>query len=74
MENFDHILIFSTNIKLASDKIKLQPIFDAHKSIQHWNVDQEDVDHVLRIVSYELKPWQVIELMAHYGYECRELE
>jgi dTDP-4-dehydrorhamnose reductase len=74
MKNFDHILIFRTNIKSASDKIKLQPILDAHKSIQHWNVDLDDVDNVLRVVSYQLKPRQVIELIAHHGYECCELE
>lgn len=74
MENFDHILIFSTSIKSASDKIKLQPILDAHNSIQQWNIDLDDVDHVLRVVSYELKHQQIIELIVGYGYECRELE
>ena len=74
MKNLDHILIFSTNIKSVSDKVKLQPILDGHKSIQHWNVDQDDVDCVLRVVSCQLKHQQIIELIAHHGYECRELE
>lgn len=74
MKNFDHILIFRTNIKSTSDKIKLQPILDAHQNIQHWNVDMDDVDNVLRVVSYQLKPRQIIELIVHHGYECCELE
>lgn len=74
MKNLDHILIFRTNIKSVSDKVKLQPILDANKNIQHWNVDLDDVDYVLRIVSYQLKHQQIIELIAHHGYECCELE
>jgi len=74
MKNLDHILIFRTNIKSVADKVKLQPILDSHTSIQQWNVDQDDVDYVLRVVSYQLKPQQIIELIAYHGYECCELE
>lgn len=74
MENIDHILIFKTNIRHASDKRKLQPILDANKCIERWNVDLDDVDCVLRIVSYKLKCHQIIELIMYHGYECCELE
>ncbi|PSL46139.1 hypothetical protein CLV51_103115 [Chitinophaga niastensis] len=73
MENFDHILIFRTNIRSTSDKKRLQPILDANECIEHWNIDLDDVDYVLRIISYQLKHQQIIELIEHHGYECCEL-
>ncbi|WP_367867953.1 hypothetical protein [Pedobacter sp. WC2423] len=73
MENFNHILLFRTDIKSEEDKQALQPLLDKDKNIEQWNVDLDDEDFVLRIVSYTLKHDQVIEMVQNCGYHCCEL-
>jgi uncharacterized protein (DUF1786 family) len=73
MENFNHILLFRTDIKSEEDKQALQPLLDKNKNIEQWNVDLDDEDYVLRIVSYTLKHDQVIEMVQDHGYNCCEL-
>ncbi|MBB5646226.1 hypothetical protein [Pedobacter cryoconitis] len=73
MENFNHILLFRTDIKSEEDKQALQPLLDKNKNIEQWNVDLDDEDFVLRIVSYTLKHEQVIEMVRDRGYKCCEL-
>ncbi|MBB6501731.1 hypothetical protein [Pedobacter cryoconitis] len=74
MENFDHILLFKTDIRSEEDKQVLQPVLDKNKNIEQWNVDLDDEDYVLRIISYKLRHEQVIELVQHQGYMCTELK
>lgn len=73
MENFNHILLFRTDIKSEEDKKVLEPLLDKNKNIEQWNVDLDDEDFVLRIVSYTLKHEQVIEMVQDRGYKCCEL-
>lgn len=73
MDNFDHIHIFSTNIRTDEDLAALAPVLDAHAQIERWTVDQEDEDCVLRIVSHTLTCPELIELVGRYGYHCAEL-
>jgi len=72
-ENFNHILLFKTNVNCAGDKLLLQTIFDSNPAIEQWSVDLEDEDCVLRIVSYSLTHQQIIELLNKHGYNCCEL-
>ncbi|MBB6272475.1 hypothetical protein HDF26_002932 [Pedobacter cryoconitis] len=74
MVNIDHVLIFKTNIKSESDKLRLKPALDEHLSIQEWNVDLMDEECVLRIISAQLSRHQVIKFINHLGYECSVLE
>ncbi len=69
-----HILIFKTNIETERDRQCVQDILDNHEQILQWNIDQHDVDCVLRIVSNTLTTEQVICLIKHNGFECAELE
>ncbi|PTS99328.1 hypothetical protein DBR11_12545, partial [Pedobacter sp. HMWF019] len=57
-----------------SAHLTLQPVLNTHECIEDWNVDLDDEDYVLRIISHELKHHQIIELINQYGYECRELK
>jgi len=69
----DHVLIFETNIQTQADKLHLKLILDKHAQIEQWNVDMEDIDCVLRIVSPYLKHGDVIAIVAQCGFYCREL-
>ncbi|UIR56935.1 hypothetical protein LZQ00_03750 [Sphingobacterium sp. SRCM116780] len=73
MGNFNHILIFKTNIATPQCKDKLQPVLDQHEEISLWTIDQDDCDCVLRIESNTLSHQQINTLINQHGYDCCEL-
>jgi hypothetical protein len=73
MENFDHILLFKTNCKAIKDKLLLQRLLEKQEGVEEWNLDLEDCDYVLRIITYTLDKKYITELLHHHGYECCEL-
>jgi len=75
MENFtENILIFATNIKTENDKQKIINSLNEHSEIHEWNIDQEDIDCVLRVVSKTLTEEQIIQLVDQHNFECVALE
>lgn len=74
METTSSILVFKTNIQSPDDLNLLKPLLDDHPHIVRWNVDMEDIDCVLRIVSARLTEADVINLITPAGYACSELE
>ena len=68
MENFDHILLFKTNLEAANKEL-LRDIF-AKEGIAEWNIDLDDEDRVLRIISTALKHNYIIQLIKGCGFEC----
>ena len=73
MENFDHILLFKTNCTTVADKLALQLLLEKQDGIEEWNIDLEDVDCVLRIITYTINHNYIIKLLNHHGYKCCEL-
>ncbi|MBT1703555.1 hypothetical protein [Chryseosolibacter indicus] len=73
LEPVSEILIFKTNILDIQDIEKVASVLDADARVKKWNVDREDVDHVLRIQSDCLDCRHIIELVHKCGYECEEL-
>ncbi|MES2274849.1 MAG: hypothetical protein V4592_02425 [Bacteroidota bacterium] len=73
MENFDHIHIFKTNIQSAADKQILHELLGNDEAIQEWSVDTEDEDCVLRVVTFTLNQYQIIDLLNSKGFLCCEL-
>jgi hypothetical protein len=73
IENFDHILLFKTNISCHDDKQLLHTLFDNNLAVQCWTIDMEDSDCVLRIISETLSHKQIIEMIKKHGYYCCEL-
>jgi hypothetical protein len=73
MKDFNHILIFKTNIKTTADKLMIEKVLGKHEHIERWNVDLHDIDCVLRIESHKLQQNEIIALINHYGYDCHEL-
>lgn len=71
--NLTHILVFSTNINTEADKLCVLELLSAQSAIEDWSVDMDDIDRVLRVVSHELSPDDVIRLLNRIGYQCREL-
>lgn len=73
-DQIENILVFATNIKTETDKQEISNLLDQHSEIQQWNIDQEDVDCVLRIVSQTLSEEQIIKLVDQHHFECIALE
>jgi hypothetical protein len=72
--DLSHILIFKTNIQTEFDKLRIKNVLDASLKILKWNIDMDDSDHVLRVISDSLTPEQIISIMHYVGFECAELE
>lgn len=71
--NLNSIHIFKTNIKKIEPDCAMRKNLDNHLDIQHWSIDLEDVDCVLRVVSESLKPEKIISIVNMFGYYCQEL-
>ena len=69
-----NIFIFKTNIQTEFDKLRIKNVLDASQKVLKWNIDMDDADRVLRIVSDSLKPEQIISVLDYVGFECSELE
>jgi len=72
--DLSNILIFKTNIQTEFDKLRIKNVLDASQKVLKWNIDMDDSDHVLRIVSDSLRPEQIISVLDYVGFECSELE
>lgn len=73
MENFEHILLFKTDIKSEACKAKLQTVLDNFEGISKWNIALDDCDYVLRVISHTLTHQQIITLINSHGHFCCEL-
>jgi len=69
-----NILLFKTNIQSILDKQRIQECFDNNEQINQWNIDLQDVDCVLRIVSETLTTAEIISAVEQMGFDCTELE
>lgn len=67
------VLVFKTDIAGKSDCENIGQILKHDGRIKTWNVDQDDIDNVLRIESSEMSPAEVIDLVTRLGYICEEL-
>jgi hypothetical protein len=54
--------------------MQIQHPFNHHPGILKWNVDLDDCDHVIRIVTPTLTVADIEEIVKSNGYQCSELE
>ena len=67
------VLVFKTNLLSAKDIWYISPIMGDTPGIIKWNVDEHDIDNVLRIETAWLLPDDIIRLVNGAGYICEEL-
>ena len=72
--DLSNIFIFKTNIQTEFDKMRIKNVLDASQKVLKWNIDMDDADRVLRVVSDSLRPEQIISVLEYVGFECSELE
>ncbi len=73
MKNTNAILIFKTNIEIETDKTAIRELLDA-LAIEKWNIDTDDSDCVLRVVSGQVSPSKILKIITETGYFCQELD
>ena len=57
--DLSNILIFKTNIQTEFDRLRIKNVLDASQKVLKWNIDMDDVDRVLRVVSDTLTAEQL---------------
>jgi hypothetical protein len=67
------VLVFRTDIRFKKDLKTITPALDQHPLITKWNVDMDDTDRILRIVSSESNPEEFISIVKQAGFFCEEL-
>ncbi|MES2113134.1 MAG: hypothetical protein V4577_30565 [Bacteroidota bacterium] len=73
MKNFNHILLFKTNCFKKRDKAAVKKLMAQLTGVEDWNIDMDDDDRVLRIISRTLSHQYIINLLNQHGYQCGEL-
>jgi hypothetical protein len=72
-ETLSEILVFKTNITDPSGLERLHELLKSNEQILKWNVDVQDIDHVLRIEAEHVHPSTIINLLQSAGFQCEEL-
>jgi len=72
--NIDHIFIFKSNIKTDMDVYVIKTYLDIHPCIEQWNIDMDEEDRILRIVSSTLNEKNITDLICKCGYSCEALK
>ena len=67
------VLVFKTNLVSAKDIHRISPLMGETPGILRWNVDEHDIDNVLRIETSWLLPGDIIRVLNNAGYLCEEL-
>lgn len=68
------ILVFKTNLSDSKRIADVESALDIHPGIYKWNVDLDDCDNILRIVSRNIAPAEVENMVLSAGYYCEELQ
>lgn len=68
------ILVFKTNLQTEEGIRAVSAVLDDHPDILRWNVDQWDIDNVLRIEACEpSSPSLFMDIIRNAGFDCDEL-
>ena len=68
------IAIFKTNLTNVNRINDVESYLETHPSIIKWNVDLNDEDNILRIVSHNVDGKEIENLLLQAGYFCEEIE
>ncbi|MDO5980314.1 hypothetical protein [Flavivirga spongiicola] len=69
-----NILVFKTNIDNMQKLASVNNSFSEISEINHWSVDMEDIDNVLRIeTSGNILESNIIDLLGDIDLYCRDL-
>ena len=70
----DQIFIFKTNVSSRELVGKVEVVLKSISQIKQWSFDLDDCDRVLRIVSLNLEPMMIEQLLGTEGIYCEHME
>lgn len=70
----NQILIFRTSVNAQKHVQQVAALFKSMKLIEHWSFDLDDCDKILRVVSLNLRPETIENLLRTEGIYCEHME
>ncbi len=71
--DFMYIHVFKTNLNDSRRIQDIEPSLDMHPDVIEWNVDLQDTDNILRVVSSIATTESIEQAVLSAGYYCEEL-
>lgn len=68
------ILVFKTSLTNVNRISDIESSLNIHPDIFQWNVDLNDNDNILRIMSKQISGEEVEKILLNAGYYCEELK
>lgn len=68
------ILVFKTSLTNNSHIKKIGASLSQHPGISEWNVDLHDCDKILRVVTENINPAEIENIVSNAGHFCQELK
>jgi hypothetical protein len=68
------ILVFKTDLRSEQQVHRIEPHINKVQGIIRWNVDLQDCDKILRVVSLDASPRTIEQRLQQAGHYCVELE
>jgi cell fate (sporulation/competence/biofilm development) regulator YmcA (YheA/YmcA/DUF963 family) len=69
-----HLIIFKTSVATQKQVGKLQSLLNALPLITECNFDLDDCDNILRVISTDLQPQVICQLLRTEGFGCETME
>ncbi|SEB21088.1 hypothetical protein [Pedobacter hartonius] len=69
-----HLIIFKTSVDKQKHVGKLLSLLKALPPVTQCNFDLDDCDNILRVVSTDLQPQLICELLKTEGFHCEPME
>lgn len=69
-----YLTVFKTSVTTNEQSHKLQLLLNGLPSTSECNFDLDDSDKILRLISTDLAPHMVCQLLQREGYHCETME
>jgi len=70
----NQILIFRTSVNAQKHVQQVAALFNSIKLIKQWSFDLDDCDKILRVVSLNVQPEMIENLLRTEGIYCEHME
>ncbi len=69
-----YLTVFKTSVATYEQSLSMQLLLNGLPSTSECNFDLEDSDKILRLISTDLQPHIVCQLLQREGYHCETME
>ncbi|HWV75255.1 MAG TPA: hypothetical protein VN040_26235 [Pseudosphingobacterium sp.] len=70
----NQVLIFRTSVNAQKHVQQVAALFNSIKLIKQWSFDLDDCDRILRVVSLNVQPEMIENLLRTEGIYCEHME